>query len=59
METHKYLKHPTRDELRAARIAGFMAALGHLSPGKRDSLLKKYEKQNARREAMLEKYLGR
>lgn len=36
-----------------------MAALGHLSPGKRDSLLKKYEKQNARREAMLEKYLGR
>ena len=56
MKTKDCSKKPTRDDIRAAWIAGFTAAIGHYSPEKQEQMLRNYKIRNARREASLERF---
>jgi hypothetical protein len=58
MSTQEHHKQPADEEIRAARMAGFTASISHPSAVRRDRLLEAYQKQDARREAILADFIG-
>jgi hypothetical protein len=54
MKSQEQSSMPTKDELRAARIAGFTTAISCFSPKLQARWMEDHQKQDARREALME-----